>query len=104
MGSNSPPSPLPSFPTAAIGYSCSRGVRFLPRHQHCLARLALSPALWDLPAVLAGLGQLVPLALAMLVPGGWDAGAPALPRCLHAEPLPCRVCKARSLSLHLEGL
>lgn len=34
----------------------------------------------------ARMGQLVPLALATLIPGGGDAGAAALSCCLHAEP------------------
>ena len=87
MGPNSPPSPLPSFPTAAIGDSCSQHVAFLPGHRHCPAQPALSPAPQDLPAVLASMGQLLPLALAMLIHGGQDAEAPALPCCLRAEPL-----------------
>lgn len=35
--------------------------------------------------VLAGMGQLMPLALAVLIPGRRDAGAPSLPHCLRAD-------------------
>lgn len=38
MGLNSPPSPPPSFPAAAISDSRSQRVRFLPGHQHCPAQ------------------------------------------------------------------
>lgn len=86
MGLTSPPSPPPSFPTAAVSDSHPRRARFLPGHQHRLARPALSPALRDPPAVPARMGRLVPLAVATLIPGGGDAGAAALSCCLRAEP------------------
>lgn len=97
MGLNSPPSPPPSFPTAAISDSCSQRVRFLPGHQHCPAQPALSATLWDAPAVLAGMGRLIPLAHPGR-PECWGTHSASLPSCRAAS---CRVCKAQSLSLLL---
>lgn len=84
MGPNGPPSPPPSFPNAAISDSRSQRVPVLPMHRRCRAQPALSPAPWD---ALAGMGQLVPPAPAVLIPGSQDAGAPALPHHLHGERL-----------------
>lgn len=85
MGSNGPSLLPSSFPTTSIRDSWPKRAGFLPKHQRCPARPALRPALRDPTAVLVGTGQLVPPAPAMLIPRGRDAGAAALPRCLHAE-------------------
>ena len=77
-----PPSPL--LPLVILVHSTWH---FCPGISTARLSRPFPPAPRDLPAVLASMGQLLPLALAMLIHGGRDAEAPALPCCLRAEPL-----------------